>query len=82
MKLHCKNSLICSVLLFTVFSITNGITVYPNIDCLTETISTFVSHKDVLNSNMTYGYTVTLTSTYPICYHDSAYGLSIMWDTA
>ena len=31
---------------------------------------------------MTYGYLVTLTTDYPICYHDATYGLSIIWATA
>lgn len=90
MKEHFNNSLnilICSGLLLSTQLLigVSGTTTLPNvanIDCLHESISTFISNKDIRNANMTYGYEVTLTSSYPICYHDSAYGLSIIWDTA
>ena len=89
MKVHFNNSfntLICSGLLLSAqllygASATTTLPDIANIDCLSETISTFISNRDILNSNMTYGYEVTLTKNYPICYHDSAYGLSILWDS-
>jgi hypothetical protein len=89
MKAHFNNSLntlICSGLLLSTqlllgTSATTTLPTVANIDCLSETISSFISNKDIRNSNMTYGYEVTLTASYPICYHDSAYGLSIIWDS-
>ncbi len=78
--LICSGLLLSTTLLFGSSTATTTIDYVANIDCMSPMVMTgYISNKEVYNDNMTYGYTVVLTEDYPICYHDSTFGVSIIW---